>query len=98
MSDQPQNDGGLSKAIPDSVAVASISTIRSDSVLLLDKVQLLLDELCKAGRPAGREIAIVKTKLQEARMWAGMGLSHFNTDFEATDMPDKPESDSKLKE
>lgn len=81
--------------IPDSEAVEAISVIRADSVTLLEKVEELLADLGKSRHPAGREIALVKTKLQEARMWAGMGLSHFDTGFKPSDMPGQPESKSK---
>lgn len=75
--------------------VQAISDIRTECVPLLEKVEALLADLGKTRHPAGREIALVKTKLQEARMWAGMGLSHFDTGFKPSDMPGQPESKSK---
>jgi len=90
------NVTGLSPVCPQG-AVNAISTIRVDCITLLDKVESLLAELAKTRHPAGRELALTKTKLQEARMWAGMALSHFDTDFVPSDIPSDPESKSKLK-
>ena len=42
---------------------------------------------------AKREVSLVKTKLQEARMWAGMIKSHYDTDFVPSDVPE-PDSDT----
>ena len=44
-----------------------------------------------------RELSIVRTKLQEARMWSGESLANFDTDFEPSDKPGEKKTVSKLK-
>lgn len=75
--------------------VPRISDIRVAAASLLDDVEVLVIQLAAEKHPAGREIALVKTKLQEARMWAGAALARFPTGFVPSDQPGKPETFSR---
>lgn len=75
--------------------VAAISEFRQRVVPLIEDVERILDYMAKNRHPAGRELALVRTKLQEARMWGGQALSHFDTGFKPSDQPDDPETHSK---
>lgn len=76
----------------------------SKSVETLSKIRQALDALTTAISEAkndannegcGREMALVLTKIEEARMWAGKGLQHFDTGSFPSDVANQPETFSK---
>lgn len=74
--------------------VDKISKLRQDAQVLIEYAESLRSD--EEMKPAGREVSLVITKLEEARMWGGKALSHFNTGFVPSDLPEKPETHSKL--
>ncbi len=76
-----------------SKTVEVISKLRQGIDSMLTFIQQNKSDAMAEG--AGRELALVMTKLEEARMWAGKGLQHFNTGHKETDKAEQPESFTK---
>ncbi len=74
--------------------VVCIKELRVQLDKLIQDTDYLISSLPVEKKAAGREIALIKTKLQEARMlflqslllWAGQSLSHFDTGFVPSDV------------
>lgn len=72
-------------SLPLSTTIACIKDLRVQLDKLIKITDSIIPMLPEEKKAAGREVALVKTKLQEARMWAGQSLSHFDTGFTPTD-------------
>lgn len=70
--------------------IEEASHIREELYRLIEYVDGVLSRQAHPSdeRAAGREVSLVKTKLQEARMWAGMIKSHYDTGFVDSDKPE----------
>jgi hypothetical protein len=76
-----------------SKTVENLSTLRQNLDAIIVFINSFKSDAQTEG--AGRELALVLTKVEEARMWAGKGLSHFNTGFKDSDKAQRPETFSR---
>ena len=80
------NPQGIMQRLP--VAPEAIHTLRKDIDARIRDAQNFQAEM--GHTPGGREIALVVTKLQEAKMWAGKILEALGTPF-PPELADKAE-------
>ena len=63
--------------------VPIIKDFRKEIDALIQKSVALLSEWAGPGKDGGRELALVRTKLEEAKMWAGKVLEAVGNPFPA---------------
>ena len=76
-----------------SKTVSNLSYLRQSLDSVLKFIETSKPDAQAEG--AGREMALVQTKIEEARMWAGKGLSHFETGFKLSDIAGQEETFTK---